>query len=45
MFEICPVFVETKYSKILTIDRVLAIVGTGHGALKYLPDEPATHVT
>jgi hypothetical protein len=40
MFEICPINVEPKYSKVLTIDRLLEKLGNDHGALNYLPNQP-----
>jgi hypothetical protein len=45
MYEVCQINMDPKYSKILTIDRLLAKFDGNANAIKYLPNEPSTHVT
>lgn len=45
IFETCPIEIQSRFKKILTIDRVLLKIGTDKFALSYLRDDPAKHVS
>ncbi len=45
LFEVVPVNIESKYKKVLTIERVIAMISEDTFNLQFLPDEPDTHVT
>ena len=45
IFETCPILVQPRIKKILTIKVLLAKIKDNPLALSYLPDEPKTHVS